>query len=249
MNVWAACKEEVTLSAIEGEAIRVVESQEQVATNSLVDGLDEQSLLEEMLERSKPPLPADTEGLHYLLATPFRYPPLPCGSRFGRRHEPGLFYASQQLASALAEAAYYRFVFWSGMEEAPPSSRFMTQHTVFAVNYSTATGLRLQRPPFAAYETLLTDPTDYVITQQLGSLMRAEGISAFEYISARDLNKGTNVALYTPEAFKSNEPLYQQSWFCETRPDRVIFAARPNDVYQFSLDTYLIDGLFPQPAL
>ena len=248
MDIWAACKEEVTLSAIEGEAIRIVESQEQVATSSLVDGLAEQSLLEEMLERSKPPFPAGTEGLHYLLATPFRYPPLPCGSRFGRRLEPGLFYASQKLATALAEAAYYRFVFWSGMEESPPSSRFMTQHTVFAVNYSTATGLQLQRPPFAAYETLLTDPTDYVITQQLGSVMRAEGVSAFEYVSARDPNKGTNVALYTPEAFKGKQPLYQQSWLCETRPDRVVFA-RPNDVYQFSLDTYLVDGLFPQPAL
>ena len=248
MDIWSACKEEVTLSGIEGEAIRIVESQEQVATSALVDSLGEQSLLEELLERSKPPLPAGTEGLHYLLATPFRYPPLPCGSRFGRRLEPGLFYASQKLATALAEAAYYRFVFWSGMEEAPPSSRFMTQHTVFAVNYSTSTGLQLQRSPFTAYETLLTDPSDYVITQQLGSVMRAEGVSAFEYVSARDSNKGTNVALYTPEAFKGKQPLYQQSWLCETRPDRVVFA-RPNDVYQFSLDTYLVDGLFPQPAL
>ena len=71
MNIWTTLREEVTFSAIEGEAIRVVESQEQVATNSLVDSLAEQSLLEEMLERSKPPLPADAEGLHYLPATPF----------------------------------------------------------------------------------------------------------------------------------------------------------------------------------
>ena len=248
MDIWAACKEEVTPGAIEGEAIRVVESQEQVATNSLVDDLAEQSLLEEMLERSKPPLPAGMEGSHYLLTTPFRYPPLSRGSRFGRRFEPGLFYASQKPATALAEAAYYRFVFWSGMEESPPSSGLLTQHTVFAVNYSTATGLQLQRPPFAAYETLLTDPTDYAVTQQLGSAMRAEGVSAFEYVSARDANKGINVALYSPEAFKDKRPLYQQSWLCETRPDKVIFAG-PDGVYQFSPDACLVDGRFPQPAL
>ena len=248
MNIWTTLREEVTFSAIEGEAIRVVESQEQVATNSLVDSLAEQSLLEEMLERSKPPLPADAEGLHYLLATPFRYPPLPCGSRFGRRFEPSLFYASQKLATALAETAYYRFVFWSGMEELPPSSRFVTQHTVFTVNYSSATGLQLQRPPFADYEKQLTDPADYSITQQLGSSMRAAGVCAFEYVSARASNKGINVALFTPEAFKGNEPSGQQSWLCETWADKVVFAGS-NDMYQFGLNNYLIDGQFPHPAL
>ena len=248
MDIWTACREDVTFLTIEGEAIRIVESQEQVATNSLVDSLAEQSLLEEMLERSKPPLPADAEGLHYLLATPFRYPPLPCGSRFGRRFEPSLFYSSQKLATALSEAAYYRFVFWWGMERSPPSSRLMTQHTVFAANYRTVTGLQLQQPPFAGYEKLLTDPSDYSITQQLGSAMRAEGVSAFEYTSARGPDKGINVALYTPDAFTSNEPLYQQSWLCETLVDSVVFA-KSDDVYQFNLDAYLINGLFPQPAL
>ena len=248
MDIWTACREEVSFLTIEGEALRIVESQEQVATNSLVDSLAEQSLLEEMLERSKPPLPAGAEGLHYLLATPFRYPPLPCGSRFGRRFEPSLYYASQKLVTALSEAAYYRLVFWSGMEEPPPSSRLMTQHTVFAAHYRTLTGLQLQLPPFARYEKCLTDPGDYTITHQLGSAMRAEGVTAFEYISARDPGKGINVALYSPEAFTSNEPLYQQSWLCETRADSVVFA-RSNDMYQFNLGAYLINGLFPQPAL
>lgn len=58
----------------------MVESQEQVATLQLVDTLEEQALLEELLESSKPPVPADAEPLHYLLKTPFRYPPL----RWGR---------------------------------------------------------------------------------------------------------------------------------------------------------------------
>ena len=205
-------------------------------------------MLEEMIERSKPLLPANTEGLHYLLATPFRYPPLPRGSRFGRRFEPGLFYSSQKLTTALSEAAYYRFVFWSGMEKSPPSSRLMTQHTVFAAQYRTVAGLQLQHPPFAGYEKFLTDPGDYTVTQQLGSVMRAEGVCAFEYISARDRAKGINVAFYTPDAFTDNEPLYQQSWLCETRADSVVFA-KSNDIHQFSLDAYLINGLFPRPAL
>ncbi|MCY4211542.1 MAG: RES family NAD+ phosphorylase [Gammaproteobacteria bacterium] len=248
MNIWAACREEATFLTIEGAAVRIVESQERVATNSLVDSLSEQSLLEEIIERSKPLLPANTEELHYLLSTPFRYPPLPRGSRFGRRFEPSLFYSSQKLTTALSEAAYYHFVFWSGMESPPPSSRLMTQHTVFAAHHKAVTGLQLQHLPFASYGKFLTDPGDYAVTQQLGSAMRAAGVSAFEYISARDPHEGTNVALYTPDVFTNNEPLYQQPWLCETRTDKVTFSGQ-NAVYQFSLDNYLFDGRFPQPAL
>lgn len=248
MDIWAACRERVSTVTIESELIRIVESQEQVATGGLVGNLVEQSLLEGMLERSKPPLPAGTDGLHYLLSTPFRYPPLPAGSRFGTRFEPGLFYASRTTATALAEAAYYRFVFWSGMERPPPSSRLMTQHTVFAAYCSTVNGLQLQHAPFAEYEEYLVDPGDYASTQQLGSAMRGAGISAFEYVSARDPHKGINVALFTPEAFRDKEPSYQESWLCETRADTVVFAGL-NDIHQFNLGSYLINGRLPHPAL
>ncbi|MCC3263614.1 RES family NAD+ phosphorylase, partial [Paenibacillus polymyxa] len=83
-------------------------------------------LLEELIETSKPQLPPSTETLHYLLKTPFRYPPLRWGSRFGRRHEPSLFYAALRLETAMAEAAYYRFVLWEGMASPPPSGRILS---------------------------------------------------------------------------------------------------------------------------
>ena len=40
---------------------------------SLVDTLEEQALLEEVLDDSKPAVPEDCRNLHYLLFTPFRY--------------------------------------------------------------------------------------------------------------------------------------------------------------------------------
>ena len=45
MDIWEACQKEVTLSAFESEAIRIVESQMQVATNSLIDCLFPQPAL------------------------------------------------------------------------------------------------------------------------------------------------------------------------------------------------------------
>ncbi len=118
-----------------------------MATNSLVRTLAEQALLEDLIEASKPKLPGPAIGLHYLLATPFRYPPLPWGSRFGRRFEPSLFYAARTADTVLAESAYYRFVFWSGMAE-PPAAPLDTRHTLFSAAIATSRGLKLQQAPF-----------------------------------------------------------------------------------------------------
>ena len=155
---WAACLEHAGLEPLGGSALRLVESQEQVATVRLV-GLAEQAVLEDLLEASKPRLPRPAAHLHYLLSTPFRYPPLKYGSRFGRRTEPSLFYGSRALSAVLAEAAYYRFVFWSGMQTAP-TKPLATQHSLFSTKITTARGLRLQRPPFAQHHALLAHRGD-----------------------------------------------------------------------------------------
>ena len=49
-----------------GHAWRMVEAQNIAATMKLVDDIDEQSLLEDLLESSKPAQPGDTAGLNYL---------------------------------------------------------------------------------------------------------------------------------------------------------------------------------------
>ena len=101
-EIWAACRDRAAPVALQGDVFRLVESQEQVATNSLVRTLAEQALLEDLIETSKPQLPGPAIRLHYLLATPFRYPPLPWGSRFGRCFEPSLFYAARTRDTVLA---------------------------------------------------------------------------------------------------------------------------------------------------
>ena len=81
----------------------------------IVDTLAEQSLLETLLERTKPPVPAECRDLHYLLATPFRYgAPYPSGSRFRRAgFTPGVFYGSTTPATAVAEIAFHRLLFFA----------------------------------------------------------------------------------------------------------------------------------------
>jgi hypothetical protein len=250
MDIWKECREGIIPEQLNGELIRVVESQEQVATNSLVDNFQEQGLLEHMLEKTKPVLPTGTEKLHYLLATPFRYPPLKTGSRFGTRFEPSLFYGSQSLTTALAETGYYRFLFWFGMSEPPASKKFVTQHTIFGAGYKTHHGLKLQNKPFEKFKKQLTSPDNYSDTQTLGTAMRDNNIEAFEYSSARDSERGINVALLSPIALMATQPSYQQAWLCEINTEQVSFyAPKAGKVYSYPLKIYLVKGKLPQPAV
>ena len=108
--------ENTKLQSYRSNAWRVVESQEEVATLSVVDDMDEQTLLEEMLDEVKPKYRPTTQGMHYLFKTAFRYPPLKWGSRFGTTLMPSYFYASESVETALCECAYYRFLFLQDMQ-------------------------------------------------------------------------------------------------------------------------------------
>jgi hypothetical protein len=248
MDIWNVCDGAQHIAPIGGTALRMVESQEQVATTRLVDLLDKQQVLEELLEATKPPWRAGTEKLHYLLATPFRYPPLRHGSRFGRRDEPALFYAALTLPTLLAEAAYYRFVFWQGMS-VPPSARLKTQHSVFELQYASPHGVRLQAAPFDDWHAALTDPVDYRATQALGRAMRTAGVAAFEYPSARDAAHGVNVALFSPTALAQPRPGYTEQWLAETSGRHVRYLGPGHSaIHEFSLNDFAVEGQLPHPA-
>jgi len=247
-DIWSATGSEAQARPLTGEILRLVESQEQVATNRLVATLAEQDLLESMIEASKPPLPRGAARLDYLLATPFRYPPLPYGSRFGGRHEPSLFYASRSVGTVLAESAYYRFVFWQGMGRPPPAP-LRTQHTLFGARIRARRGYALNQPPFDRFRAVLASRVDYRPTQALGRQLRAVGADAIEYVSARDAHGGLNVALYTPTVFATPRPTFKQEWLCETRADEVSFYARGDaGLRAFPLSQFTVEDRLPAPA-
>jgi hypothetical protein len=81
-----------------GTVQRLVQQQGIDSLGPLVDDLDQLARLEALVEANKPPPPAALQPdrlCHLLLITPFRYPPLRHGSRFGSRHERGKFYGSR----------------------------------------------------------------------------------------------------------------------------------------------------------
>jgi hypothetical protein len=178
---------------------------------ALVDTLEEQALLEQMLDESKPAVPDDCRHLHYLLFTPFRYGTLyPQGSRFRRAGlTEGVFYASLQIETAVAEMAFWRLLFYAESPSTPwPANA--GEYTAFAVRFSTGKSLDLTRPPLNHDAARWTDPTDYSYCQLLADAARGAGAKVLRYQSARA--PGVSVALLSCSAFASREPEERRGW-------------------------------------
>ena len=227
----------------------MVESQSRSSTRVLVDSLDDHALLEQMLEESKPAAPEGTERLHYLLWTPFRYPPLLHGSRFGTRTEGGLWYGSEGLATAFAEFAYYQFYFLEGPVE--PLGPLRRRVSVFQAQVRTERGVDLTRPPVVVFRASLSSPSLYQDAQALGAAMRADGVQACRFHSARDKTGGTNVVAFSPKAFFKRKPGPLQTWNCfatRTTVELTRDGVSGPTVHSYARSEFLVDGALPRPA-
>ena len=247
-SIWTRCAGDSEVRPLRLEPWRAVESQHQVSTRRLVDTDAEQRLLEQLIETAKPPERASGR-LHYLLFTPFRYPPLRHGSRFARRGEPGLWYGSETLRTAFAEIAYYRLLFLEGT--GADLGLVETELTAFRCEVRTDRGVDLTAPPFADHRPVLASPVTYAETQVLGGAMRTAGVEAFRYASARDVRGGVNVGVMAPAAFGRRQPRAFESWHCTASRRRVEVASRGyfgRAVHAYAREEFLVGGSLPAPA-
>lgn len=199
---------------------RVVEAQHRASTMRLVDTLDEQRVLEDLLEASKPPLPSEAAHLHYLLATPFRYPaPPPVGSRFRGIGDAGVWYGADNEHTALAEVAYWRMRFLADSPATPDLPP--VPHTAFRASVG-GSAIVLTEPPFARQRKRWQDPSSYVATQALAQVARSAGVALIRYLSVRDPGHRPCLAVLTPKAFRKPEPLEQHTWLFKVTRTRVL---------------------------
>ncbi len=249
-SIWMQCEGVSELRALRLVAWRVVESQHEVSTRKLVSSAAEQELLEELIDRVKPPVSVGSR-LHYLLFTPFRYPPLRHGSRFGTRQERGIWYGSEQQRTAFAEVAYYRLLFLEGTQAAlEPVSTALTS---FTVRMRSARGIDLAAAPFASRTDEISSPVSYEASQPLGRAMRDAQVELFRCPSARDLFGGMNVGAFTPAVFHHATPQHFERWHCTATRGAVDFTrgdlTRRRDTHVFERAQFLVDGRLPWPTL
>jgi hypothetical protein len=248
-SIWTQCAGASEIRLLTVDAWRSVEAQHQVATRKLVDSDAEQQLLEELIDTVKPPA---VEGVrvHYLISTPFRYPPLRYGSRFGTRHDRGIWYGSEAQTTLFAEVAYYRLLFLHGSSAS--LGVVETELTAFRAAIRSEQGIDLTIQPFNAHRSVLSSPTRYDATQELGRAMRDAGVEVVRYTSARDPEAGKNVAVFSPVVFGRRQPRSLETWHCTATRARVEVSRRDyfrHAVFGFTLEQFLVDGQLPAPAL
>ena len=250
-SIWTRCAGPSRTLRLGGRFRRVVEAQFRNSTRKLVDSDEEQRVLEELLDaRAKLPVPAGFEGLHYLLYTPFRHPPLRNGSRFGTRRERGILYAARDLPTALAEVAYYRLVFLEGT--AAKLAPVQVELTAFSFRIAAIRGVDLTDAPFREFEDRISSPISYAESQRLGTQMREDGVQACLYVSARARGRSVNLAVFE-NVFRPRRPLDEERWACTAARERVEFRAQRlvgrDEGCSFERREFLVNGKLPAPAL
>jgi RES domain len=211
--IWTPAALSSELVSYQGLCWRLVEAQHRVSTLKLVDGLDEQSLLEDLIEHTKPFIPLECRHLDYLLATPFRYgAEYPKGSRFRRAGRTlGVFYASEKPKTAVAEIAFYRVLFFAESPQTPwPNDA--AEYTGFAAAVASGRSLDLTQPPLVTDRAMWVDPIHYQPCQDLADEARAAGAALIRYESVRDPAAGANLAILGCGAFCEPRPLERQTW-------------------------------------
>jgi RES domain len=203
-------------------AWRGVEAQHVVSTMRLVDLPQEQDLLEQLLETSKPPLPPVDQPRHYLLVTPFRYSPAH-PSRFRPAHARGQWYGAEALVAACAEVAYWRHRFL--LDSAGLVNEvLLTEHTFFQAQIH-GRALDLMAEPWVACRSLWVDPQRYETTHAVARAAQERALQWLAYESARAPGERCAV-VFDPQAL--SEPpggldRTRQTWHCKATRSRVMF--------------------------
>ena len=119
--------------------------------------------------------------------------------------------------------AYYRFVFLEGT--AADLGDVATEHTAFRFGIDARRGVDRTVPPFRTCEAQISSKTRYDASQRLGAQMRADGVQAALYVSARAAGRQINVAVLE-NVFAPRAPLEERGLHCTASRLRVEIRGR-----------------------
>jgi hypothetical protein len=235
--------------AAHGYLWRIVENQEQAATRSITRSAREQSRLELLLDDNKPAYMPGTEHLHWLLKTPFRYPPLRHGSRFGSSLDPGILYGSRELHTAMTESAVYLWLFRAAPLELGPLTRITDGRAALQFDIAHSHCCDLTDGALADYRAQLSDPASYSFSQAVGVQLREQGAGALWFHSARK-TQGINCAVIDPLAINAATEPRQEHWQLQLDSTTCWWGRSGGESFEVRYDSVAeASGRIPHPAL
>lgn len=213
-------------------AWRGVETQYIAASMKLVDSFEEQELLEQLLEKSKPPNVESEPGKHYLLLSPFRYFPHH-SSRFRPGQRSGLWYGSSTLQGACSEIAYWRMRFIMDSAGLVAGDPIVTEHTFYQASVR-GRAIDLMSQPWVDLSHLWKHTSDYSPTHKLAEAAANASIQWIQYESVRAPSCAL-AAVLTPNALFADHTVLEhsrQEWICKATRDMVMMKQK-NGTQQF----------------
>ncbi|PZR00386.1 MAG: hypothetical protein DI533_07365 [Cereibacter sphaeroides] len=196
---------------------RVIEGQYRSSTVRLVTTFAEHDVLENLLESSKPSVPADCAHLDYQFWSPFRYGSYPRPSRFRRAgRTPGVWYGSEKPLTAICEMGWGMLSFFAA-SPGTPLPRRPIEYTAVKADIRSPFAIDLTAPALAD-EGPWMDPNDYTACLDLADRARAAGIEVIRYASVRHPDHGPNAAVLTCRAFHQPSPVATQTWHIHYGP-------------------------------
>ena len=231
-----------------GPAWRIVESQEHAATRAVTDSADEQERLETLLNENKPSYLPGSEHLHWLLKTPFRYPPLRHGSRFGRVIDPGVLYCARELETAMTESAVYLWLFRAALQDVGPLAVIRYDRTAIGIELDGASTVDLTTAALAAFHGRISDPGSYADSQALATTLRTEEVGLILFGSARRAG-GVNCAAISPAALVPDQTPSQTHWHVQLDEQSCWWGHPGQRGFEVAYEDVSVAGRIPHPAL
>lgn len=213
---------------------RGVETQYMAAALKLVDNLEEHDILERLLEESKPALPSESRGKHYLLTSPFRYFPQH-SSRFRPANQSGLWYGASVLEGACSEIAYWRMRFiHDSAALVKADSEVVTEHTFFQASVE-GLCIDLMDAPWSAFAHLWKHSADYSATHALAEKARQASVQWIRYESVRAPACALAAALTVDAVHGETAEIEgsRQEWVCKATRNGVMMLRKAGGPGQF----------------
>jgi hypothetical protein len=163
-----------------------------------------------------------------LFSTSFLNPPL-SQSRFRRPHERGVFYASAEIETAMAEVAFHRHAFLKLSKSSTATS--VTMASLSAQLHGQLLDVELLGNKDAIYST-----ESYEHAQSLASEVRAESIPGIHYLSVRSKPRKSNFAIFDPRILRPVEGL-SRFWVATFSLDKIEFHS-PDSTLTFDPKTW-----------
>lgn len=205
----------------------------------LADSVDEQRILEELLDETKPPVPDECRHLDYLMFTPFRYTAVH-DTRYRAKGDPrGVFYAAETVETAAAELSFYRALFYlESPETEPPRQPFSM--TAFSCIVASEKCLDAHRQFDAVQLSALSQPVNYKPCHSLVETVRQRAGQIIRFPSVRQKH-GTNLAVLDCAAFRETRPRRKEAWWFSIRADRVSAIRDFDEGFDFLFDQFSDD--------